>query len=286
MLSRWSFTIALLAAAVFVGGLLAIPDATAQEPNAGCRELDSQAVTGRRALHTPYPCSRFDAPTANSVLTGTATSLVRGKSSANCEPNRLGVPTRVDDVAVQLGAGAAWQAITFSPYDTGCFANWNVTWALPRADHLEVVLSARTTTFHGLPTIFTLYPEDPPTSITVRVDNIGPTVLLSAPPLVVGDRFAVVWSARDGAGIQTSQLEYNSGSGWTAWRSEPAGTAWSAGVGPSTPVVVQPGGSFRFRARATDKNGLTSEWVEAGPVEILGPGQRSFVPLSALTRQP
>ncbi|GIW09606.1 MAG: hypothetical protein KatS3mg061_0663 [Dehalococcoidia bacterium] len=164
--------------------------ALAQEPGAGCRELVTQPpTTGRRVLHTPYPCSRFDAPAAGTVLTGTVVS-VRGTSSANCEPTRQGVPTRVEKVEVAIGAPTSWQELSFQPYESGCFARWQGSLILPAADNLTVTLFARTTSFHGLPEVFTLYPEDPPTQLALRVDNIPPRVELQLPAVVVGTQFA------------------------------------------------------------------------------------------------
>ncbi|GIW08172.1 MAG: hypothetical protein KatS3mg060_2977 [Dehalococcoidia bacterium] len=257
--------------------------AVAQEPGAGCRELDSAPRAGsRQALHTAYPCSRFDVPAASSVLTSTATIQVQGRSSANCEPNRQGVPTYVESVELQLGATANWQKIGFTSYDNGCFATWSTVWGLPRVDNQPIVLRARTTAFHGLPDIFTLFTEEPPASHTVRVDTIAPRVTLNLPPFLVGDRIPVVWSAVDGAGIRDVQVEYDAGAGWTLWQ---AGQSGAAVFGPTLPVPVQPGVGYRFRARATDGNGLTSDWTAASETRIVPGEPRVFVPLGQVTRR-
>ncbi|MCL6649477.1 MAG: hypothetical protein K6U89_14215 [Chloroflexi bacterium] len=257
--------------------------ALAQEPGAGCRELVTQPpTTGRRVLHTPYPCSRFDAPAAGTVLTGTVVS-VRGTSSANCEPTRQGVPTRVEKVEVAIGAPTSWQELSFQPYESGCFARWQGSLILPAADNLTVTLFARTTSFHGLPEVFTLYPEDPPAQLALRVDNIPPRVELQLPAVVVGTQFAVRWVASDGAGIRQVEVEYDAGSGWTGWY---RGSERSAGFGPTAPEVVTPGRRFQFRARASDGNGLTSPWTAPQETVILAGSPQVFVPVAAARATP
>jgi hypothetical protein len=265
--------------AVVAVGFTVVPNevAMAQEPGAGCRELDGMA-TSRGPLHTAYPCSRFDAPAANAVLTSTATVLVRGRSSANCEPSGRGAPTYVETVEVQFGPLAGWQPIGFTALNGGCLATWSVVWGPPPLDNQLVTLRARTTAFHGLPTIFTRYTEEPPATLPVRVDTMAPRVTLTAPPFAVGDRFTVVWSASDGAGIRNLDVEYDAGSGWTAWQS---GGPGAAQFGPSTPITVQPGQTIRFRARATDGNGLTSAWSAPSDVPIRAGDVRVYLPLSA-----
>lgn len=269
----------LIASLVLLGLTITVSEvALAQEPGAGCRELDGP-VGSRGSLHTAYPCSRFDAPTANAVLTDTAPVLVRGRSSANCEPSGLGAPTYVEKVELRLGEGAGWQSVGFTALRGGCLATWSAVWGLPPLDNLLVTLRARTTAFHGLPTIFTRYLEEPPATLTVRVDTTPPRVTLTAPPFAVGDRFLVVASASDGAGILGVEIEYDAGSGWTAWI-----TGGSAGAqfGPETPMPVQPGQVLRFRARATDGNGLTSSWSPPRDVRIIAGDIRVYLPLSAL----
>jgi hypothetical protein len=272
-------TILFAAVAVCAAAGVAVGAASAQEPGAGCRELDSSRGSASRwPLHTAYPCSRFDAPAANSVLTSTATVQIGGRSSANCEPNRQGVPTYVEKVELQLGAQAPWQAIGFTSYDNGCLATWSAVWGLPRLDNQPVVLRARTTAFHGLPGVFTLYSEDPPATLTVQVDIVPPRVLLNVPPFFVGDRFTIVWSAEDGAGIRAMDVDYDAGSGWTAWQSGPPGAAV---FGPTSPITVSPGGTVRFRARATDANGLTSDWSAPQETRLVPGDYRVYVPLGS-----
>lgn len=66
-----------------------------------------------------------------------------------------------------------------------------------------------------MPEVFTLYPEDPPTQLALRVDNIPPRVELQLSTFVVGTQFAVRWIASDGADIRQMEVEYDAGSGWT-----------------------------------------------------------------------
>jgi hypothetical protein len=282
-----------LGVSLLLGLHLAAPTALSQQPGDGCRELMSQ-LEGKRfgPLHTPYPCTKFDVPTANSVLTGTATLTVRGKAAANCEPNRLGVPTTVLTVDIALGATASFQPAGFTAYDMGCYADWQTVWSLPRADNQPVVLRGRTTSRHGLPTIFTDHVEEPPAEITVVVDNVPPVVTLATPATAVGDRFSVFWFASDGAGIQRTTLEYAVGGGSfspldsvSCGAFVPPGSrdCGSAAIGPTSPVVVSPGQTLRFRARATDSNGLTSDYV-TGQTTVVAGSQRVFLPIGATAR--
>jgi RHS repeat-associated protein len=78
-------------------------------------------------------------------------------------------------------------------------------------------------------------------------------------------RFSVTWAGIDtGSGLRHYEVQVKAQGeiDWTPWLT---GTTQT-----SAPFRGQPGQSYLFRVRATDNVNNISDWVESGPVEIVG----------------
>lgn len=276
---RSSITGFRLIASLLVFGILALVPAAprAVEASATSGQFRNQVTSDdRQPLHTPFPSTSFTNPSANAVITGTATINAQGTSNADCYPTRVGAPTYVMAVDVQFGDTAGWQPANFTLFDDGCQANWNAVLSVPTMDYGPVTLRAKTTSNHG----GTVFPQTIPNEITVYVDNVAPRVALNVPDTAVGNSFAVSWRATDGAGIASALVEYRMNGG--AWQQLSTASSGSVSFGPST---VQPGRTFEFRARATDKSGYASEIKTAAVTNIVPASSQTLVPTGWIARQ-
>ena len=88
------------------------------------------------------------------------------------------------------------------------------------------------------------------------LDTVPPTVLVSTPDSLLAKFWQVSWTGDDpapGSGIDHYDVQYrvDEDGTWEDWPLEPP-TSTSAIFGPTSPVVVQAGHSYGFRARAYD----------------------------------
>jgi hypothetical protein len=102
---------------------------------------------------------------------------------------------------------------------------------------------------------------------TLSVDSSPPGAAISCPASGGTDTtLPITWSATDASGVEGYEVEVSTNSGpYSPWLS---GTTLTSGSYPGFA-----GGSYAFRARATDALGNVSQFVSCGPVSI------GFVPV-------
>ena len=102
------------------------------------------------------------------------------------------------------------------------------------------------------------------------VDNTPPRFELSAPEGATADpALSLRWASSDGAGsgVSAQELEVSiDGGPWQPWLNVPRST--TAGI-----YLATPGHTYRFRGRATDATGLTSDWLSTREVRVMPPPQ-------------
>lgn len=103
--------------------------------------------------------------------------------------------------------------------------------------------------------------------VSVRVDNTAPSFAISAPngETTVED-LSVTWSSGDGtgAGVAGQDIEVSIDGG--AWQ------PWLTGTGATSATYSGSAGhTYRFRGRAGDATGLTSDWVASGTASVVEP---------------
>jgi hypothetical protein len=171
----------------------------------------------------------------------------------------VGVP---EVVSVTVDGGATYQEAT--KHTVG---RYTYDWGLPEEDYQEHLLIAQAR--YPAPAAETIA-SDP---VTAYVDTIPPQgAVIAVPPQVETTGFTVSWSATDGSGVVTYDVQYQreGQSSWTSWVSRSTETSRVF-----TETLEEPSCTFRMRAR--DKGNNRSGWV-AGTVQV--GGFKVYLPLA------
>jgi hypothetical protein len=149
------------------------------------------------------------------------------------------------------------------------------TWTIPAGDGAKTVYAQVRNGAAMLSGVF---------SDEIILDQTPPTGVQAACPATTGaEAFTVQWSGSDStSGIATFDVQYRVGASgdWKAWRTGVTGD--SATFGQGTPVGLQQGQTYFFRARATDQAGNTSDFAsgdgDCSTQAAAGVGGSTFLP--------
>jgi hypothetical protein len=97
---------------------------------------------------------------------------------------------------------------------------------------------------------------------TITLDTVLPTASASCPAETEEESFVINWSGSDSlSGVASYDVQYRVGTSdaWMTWKQNT--TATSATFGPNSPVTVEGGRTYYFRARAKDQAGNTGQYA-------------------------
>jgi hypothetical protein len=169
-------------------------------------------------------------------------------------------------VSISVDGGATYHEAKFDPLQIA----YAYDWGLPDEDYEGHLLVARAGYSAGEPRVVS-------DTATVYVDTLPPQgTVITVPSLIETTGFTVSWSASDGSGVITYDVEYQRDDEitWSSWASDSSETS-KVFAGP-----LEGGHSYTFRMRAHDKGNNVSNWVH-GSVQV----GRSYVYLPLTLRQ-
>ncbi len=204
------------------------------------------------------PIVTITQPTTNQVLTTTHQPAypVQGR----VEPGTIG-SAPIAEVSLTLDSGLSYVPTSFTLPD------WSYNWTLPsQVDWVQYTLQARARDIDGT--------VGRSTPVSVWVDTAPPhSVAITVPEPYFEEKpasFKVDWSASDGAGISTYDVEYRIDQGaWINWLGHTANTSGQFGEGGELDGVPE-GSILSFRARARDTVGNLSSYSSPASTR-LGP---------------
>jgi hypothetical protein len=151
-------------------------------------------------------------------------------------------------VSVSVDGGLTYHQAT---EDLGSLdADYHWDWNLPDQDYERHLLIVQARYAAGAPRVVS-------DTAAVYVDTLPPHgTVLTVPAHAETAGFTVSWSAADGSGVITYDVEYRR-------NDQPSWTSWVSNSSETSRVFMQPleGDSYSFRMRARDRGNNLSDWV-------------------------